>query len=58
MIDGARLTEVVAEGDWGTVECVVLQSGKVPAREFLEKECEEIREKGKTQRMQPRVLGS
>jgi hypothetical protein len=45
----ARLTIAVAEGGWGTVECAVLQSGNAPAESFLEKDCEEIREKGKDQ---------
>jgi hypothetical protein len=43
----ARLTVVVAQGNWGTVECAVRVSGKVPAQDFLDKDCEEIREKGK-----------
>ncbi len=43
----ARITELVAEGNWGTVRCVVLQNGEIPAKEFLENECEAIREKGK-----------
>lgn len=29
-------TKVLASGTWGTVECVVLKSGKIPAEEFLD----------------------
>ena len=45
----APLTDVVAEGRWGTVECAVRPSGRSPAKDFFEKDCERIREKGKEQ---------
>jgi hypothetical protein len=45
----ARITEVVARGRWGTVEYAVLASGQMPAREFLENDCERVREKGKNE---------
>jgi hypothetical protein len=41
------LTYVVARGQACTVECVVRLSGEAPARDFLETELEQIREKGK-----------
>lgn len=47
MARGAPTTEIVARGRWGTVECAVRLSGKSPARDFLETECEQVREKGK-----------
>jgi Phage derived protein Gp49-like (DUF891) len=31
----APISEIVAQGSWGTVECVVLATGRVPAKEFL-----------------------
>jgi hypothetical protein len=43
----ARLTIIVAQGGWGTVECAVLHSATVPAKDFLEGELEDIREKGR-----------
>ena len=43
------LTEVVARGNWGTVECAVRLAGDAPAKEFLEKDLEKIREKGKNE---------
>jgi hypothetical protein len=42
----ARSTIVAAKGAWGTVEFVVLKSGKSPAKEFFDNECKRIREKG------------
>lgn len=47
MDTAAPLTIVVAGGQWGTVECAVRNNGEVPAKTFLEDDCEEIREKGK-----------
>jgi len=43
------LTELVAKGRWGTVECAVRPSGEAPAKEFFETVCEEVREKGKNE---------
>jgi hypothetical protein len=37
----------VAQGRWGTVECAVRLSGEAPAQQFLEGDCQNIREKGK-----------
>jgi len=45
---GAPLTDIVASGAWGIVECVVLASSQIPAKDFLENECETIREGGKS----------
>jgi hypothetical protein len=45
----APLTEFVAKGRWGTVEYAVRPSGEAPAKDFFEKDCEEIREKGKNE---------
>jgi hypothetical protein len=45
--DARKLTVVVAEGAWGTVECVVRPSGESPARDFLEADLEALREGGK-----------
>jgi hypothetical protein len=42
----ARPTHVIANGAWGSVEFVVLRSGKIPAKEFFDNDCKEIREKG------------
>lgn len=36
MAGNAHLTVIVAEGSWGTVECVVLDSGDAPTKDFLE----------------------
>ena len=33
-----RITEIVARGSWGTVECAVRQSGEIPAKDFLANE--------------------
>lgn len=43
------LTVEVANGVWGTVECVVCISQKVPAQEFLEQELRRLCPKGKDQ---------
>jgi hypothetical protein len=40
----ARLTEIVAQGSWGAVEAVILESGTIPALEFLNEELEDVRE--------------
>jgi hypothetical protein len=45
----ARLTFVIAEGAWGTVECAVLESGDCPALEFLTGALASIREGAKGQ---------
>jgi hypothetical protein len=42
-----RTTVIVARGNWGTVECVVRNSGQVPARDFLQNDLEQITEGGK-----------
>ena len=47
MRSGARLTEVVARGDWGTVEAVILESGSSPALEFLTNGLTDVREGSK-----------
>ncbi len=47
MANLVRLTEVVAEGSWGTVECAVRANGDSPAKTFLEIDLENVREKGK-----------
>ena len=36
MARNARLKEKVTQGGWGTVEFAVLESGKVPAKDFFE----------------------
>ncbi len=47
MASDVPLTEIIAKGRWGTVECAVRASGETPARDFLETVCEGVREKGK-----------
>jgi hypothetical protein len=42
-----RLTKVVAAGAWGKVECVVRENGECPAEDFLTRDLEDVREKGK-----------
>jgi hypothetical protein len=43
----ARRTILVSRGNWGTVECVVRDSGVAPARDFLERDLEQLKEGGK-----------
>jgi hypothetical protein len=43
------LTELVARGRWGTVECAVRPSGEAPAKDIFETVCESVREKGKNE---------